>query len=322
MNHLEVFDYCWQRLAADLANESKPPSYLAHYCSTSVLENIIKTRQLWFSNPLFMNDLEEVKFGMKAGMHAVGNNESLRSSLGTEKRRSMFTEAFENYFSEYSASTVFDLYLICLSEHRKADVHGRLSMWRAYGANGDGAAIVLDPNVVGEPGAFDGLLFGRVHYGSTEEREAWLEEKVVEAGNIIRTIEFPDEQLHLVAAALFERVKLMAIFSKHSGFSEEAEWRLVYMHERDTTKCYEKFLDYSVGPRGIEPKLKLPIHGDVPWQAESFDFDSVVHEIILGPTASSPLSIMSVGRMLKLRGMPELAKKLRASEIPFRQNTR
>lgn len=35
---------------------------LAHYTSLSTLEKILETDEIWFSNPLFMNDLEEVRF--------------------------------------------------------------------------------------------------------------------------------------------------------------------------------------------------------------------------------------------------------------------
>jgi hypothetical protein len=33
---------------------------VAHYTTLEVLEKILGTNEIWFSNPLFMNDLEEV----------------------------------------------------------------------------------------------------------------------------------------------------------------------------------------------------------------------------------------------------------------------
>jgi len=54
-------------LWADLKEEDqfyvrKP--LLAHYTSMRVLETIIRTKEVWLSNPLFMNDIEEVRFGL------------------------------------------------------------------------------------------------------------------------------------------------------------------------------------------------------------------------------------------------------------------
>ena len=39
---------------------------------------------------------------------------------------------------------MIDTYVFCLSEHAKDDTDGLLSMWRGYGGNGNGAAIVFD----------------------------------------------------------------------------------------------------------------------------------------------------------------------------------
>lgn len=37
---------------------------LTHYTSIVGLEAILRTNELWLSNPLFMNDMEEVRFGI------------------------------------------------------------------------------------------------------------------------------------------------------------------------------------------------------------------------------------------------------------------
>ncbi len=37
---------------------------LAHYTSVEVAERIIATETLWFSNPLYMNDYEELRWGI------------------------------------------------------------------------------------------------------------------------------------------------------------------------------------------------------------------------------------------------------------------
>ena len=76
--------------------------------------------------------------------------------------------------------------------------------------------------------------------------------------------EIPDEQLYLGAAALFERVKQIALFTKHSGFREEREWRIVYMSERDDHGKLKAMYHFLNGRRGVEPKLRFrvePIDG-------------------------------------------------------------
>ena len=40
---------------------------LAHYTSLEVMAKIVENEEIWFSNPLFMNDHQEVRFGMLNG---------------------------------------------------------------------------------------------------------------------------------------------------------------------------------------------------------------------------------------------------------------
>ncbi|MSO71064.1 MAG: hypothetical protein EXQ88_03500 [Alphaproteobacteria bacterium] len=73
-------------LFADFREEdqfhSKKP-LLAHYTSLDVLENILKSNEIWFSNPLFMNDSEEVKFGIMNGARVFKNSKAISDALAS-----------------------------------------------------------------------------------------------------------------------------------------------------------------------------------------------------------------------------------------------
>jgi hypothetical protein len=43
------------------------PLLLAHYTSIETAERILKNDELWLSNPLYMNDLEEMRVGIAVG---------------------------------------------------------------------------------------------------------------------------------------------------------------------------------------------------------------------------------------------------------------
>jgi hypothetical protein len=75
----------FQPLYADIKQEqqfnvTKP--LLAHYTSMQALESIIRNDELWFSNPLLMNDLEELRFGVLTGVQAARESSSLRTAFG------------------------------------------------------------------------------------------------------------------------------------------------------------------------------------------------------------------------------------------------
>jgi hypothetical protein len=56
----------------------------------------------------------------------------------------VFRDAYIHYHSEFSAKQALDTYVLCLSEHDPTNEDGLLSMWRGYGGNGHGAAMVFD----------------------------------------------------------------------------------------------------------------------------------------------------------------------------------
>lgn len=50
---------------------------LAHYTSVDNMRNILIGEELWFSNPLSMNDYEELYFGLQHGMQAIRAHKDL-----------------------------------------------------------------------------------------------------------------------------------------------------------------------------------------------------------------------------------------------------
>jgi hypothetical protein len=290
---------------------------LAHYTSLSTLEKVLETDEVWFSNPLFMNDVEEVRFGLLRGLDLVLKSDDLRRACKSSSRALSFTQSFEYYFGRFEDEHAFDTYVFCLSEHDAGNQDGLLSMWRGYGGNGNGAAIVFDTAQL-IPIENSPLILARVQYGSEEERIAWLEGVISKCAAILLQNLVSDDKLWLAAHALFERIKLFALFSKHRGFAEEQEWRVVYMKDRDKDETFASMFHYWVGPRGVEPKLRLkfaPVNGVVP---NDVSMEKIVNRIILGPSLSSPLARTAILRMLDRLNKRYLSDRVCASRIPFR----
>jgi hypothetical protein len=128
----------------------------------------------------------------------------------------------------------------------------------------------------------------------------------------------PDEKLYVAAYALFERIKIFALFTKHRGFSEEDEWRIVYLPDRDKEKRLQSMFHYSIGPHGVEPKLRFSVSPISGLTDDDLSLSKIIDRIILGPSISSPIAHASALRMLDLLKHPELKPKLRVSSIPFR----
>lgn len=311
-----AFQSLWSDVNLGETFPTKRP-LLAHYTSIAALESMMEKNEIWFSNPLYMNDLEELRFVIHEGANAFRQHEQIRSACGEPEKYAALCSAFEHYFNRFSNEHAFDTYVFCLAEHDPANTDGLLSMWRGYGGNGSGAALVFDTtqlgHIVGSP-----LIISNVTYASEQERLNWIGAKLTEFAVILANYAIPKDRLHIPAYLLFERFKMFALFTKHCGFSEEREWRAIYLRERDVHQKLDGMLHYAVGRRGIEPKLKFKVQPIDGLTSQHLSLEKIVAQIILGPTVSSPLAISSVGRMLEKVGKSEMAKRLFASTTPFR----
>ena len=58
---IKMFQPLWADLRPEDAFAVKKP-LLAHYTTIQTLEKILSSSEVWFSNPLFMNDLDRTSF--------------------------------------------------------------------------------------------------------------------------------------------------------------------------------------------------------------------------------------------------------------------
>jgi hypothetical protein len=145
-----------------------------------------------------------------------------------------------------------------------------------------------------------------------------LDAKIEQFAGLLSGHQLPNEMLQLAAYHFFERIKLFSLFSKHAGFQEEREWKMVYMHWRDDTALLSHMCHYHISQRGVEPKFKFKIENVDGLLSESDTIDSWLSSITVGPTISSPLAVASIKRMIEKIGKKELADRVQASRIPFR----
>jgi hypothetical protein len=314
---LRLFDPLYG-VFANAGSGSQP--LLAHYTSIQVMESILKNSEVWFSNPLFMNDLQEMKFGLSEGTRFFSNIEPLKKAGGNEVRAEILQRSYFHYFNHFDLNEAFDTYIFCLAEHDPQDNDGLLSMWRGYGQHGNGAAIVFDPSKITFVPTSP-LIFSKVSYVGDDERIAQVQSNLTSWVELTARLALPDDKLHLAAYAAFSLVKGLALVTKHSGFSEEKEWRVVYNPGRDTTGALKPFLNYHIGSRGVEPKLKYPVGHIANVSAPDLALERLIERIILGPSLSSPLALRSVQRMLDSIEKPHYKPLLRTSTIPLRPNS-
>jgi hypothetical protein len=316
----ETIDRLFAPLWADVRHEDsfevqKP--LLAHYTSLEVLEKIIQSNEIWLSNPLLMNDVEELKFGILESVPRILGSEAIQSACQTPARAELFRNHFGSYFNQFANVQALDTYVFCFSEHSRGDNDGLLSMWRGYGGNGRGVAVVFDTSQI-EPTEPSALILAKAHYLTAEQRLQWIDGAISTFSKLLASATVPDEKLHVAAHNLSERIKIFALYTKHPGFSEEREWRIAYVRSRDTDHRFKSLCGYVVGAKGIEPKLKLKIAPMDGVTTGPLSLERLIERIILGPSQSSPLAYGTVTRTLEQQGKSVLVNRVKTSGIPLR----
>jgi hypothetical protein len=194
------------------ADKTKLP-LLVHYTSIAVMRHILESSEIWFSNPLFMNDLQELRFGLIEGGNAVGKY--TEKAGGTPARAAILQHSFLHYYNKFTNEKAIDAYVFCLSEHGRDDNDGLLSMWRGYGQHGGGVALVFDPaNVVDMPNSPFSVC--RVVYVSNSERQNILEKTLDRWATITAGLALKDEHLYSSAYRAFHITKYLTLICKHT----------------------------------------------------------------------------------------------------------
>jgi hypothetical protein len=308
--------------AFETKTDREKPLLLAHYTSVQIVEQILKNEEIWFANPLYMNDLEEMRAGLFLGNQLFPTY--ARKAGGTADRTARLTAAFTHFFNHLANEAALDTYVFCVSEQAIGDTEGLLSMWREYGTKGNGAALVFNTQKLNYQ-QNSPILIGKIRYTTAQDRESLLQGHLENWATITRNANIADDHLHLPAYFAFDFVKSFSLLRKHAGFREEQEWRAVYIPERDPNGYLKPCLDYFIGPRGLEPKLKYkfgkqydPEQGKSAEPVHSGKLEDILEFIMLGPTISSPLSRSAFIRMLERIGKAELRERVFSSTIPLR----
>ena len=208
---------------------------------------------------------------------------------------------------------------MCFSEIDKSDRDGQLSMWRGYGDSGNGAALVFDleklSHLEGSP-----LIVSKVAYSTYKTRINEVEESIENICKLLSKVEHNKQNLMQIAHLWLERLKIFSLFTKHTGFIEEQEWRIAYMPDKDKTKALSHLLSYHITKGAIQPKLKLeisPIDGVI---GASASLDNFLDRVILGPSPENTkgLTLNTIKRMFDHTKKSDLKKSLHVSTIPYR----
>jgi hypothetical protein len=286
-----------------------------HYTSADVAMRILQNKEIWMRNALTMNDFSEIQHGKNCLVSAYRDPQ-----IGGELKaflESIFpgiAPLIETKFDYWFPRIERDTYIACLSEHDSSeDELGRLSMWRAY-APVNGVALVINNGPFTPENPILGAYSSAVAYLSPAEFAAEFRatvELLKSRVDEVRALGQPT-----VEAALFTMLRFSALCTKHPGFKEEREWRIIHSPAIDQSKVIYRSFEVV---RGIPQEVyKIPLRHDPDLGLYNADPPALVDRIIIGPTAQQFTMWKTFVELLRESGIDNPENRVVVSQIPLR----
>lgn len=297
-----------------------PTSTLWHYTTTAgllgILANVDRKADegvprsetykpiLHASAAQFLNDRRELTLGLglvKDGLVELG----IRGAFDNTPAAKTFLQEVARAIQEVIDQTYPD-YIHCSTVSFSTEPDS-LSQWRAYGQGTGGFAIGFDPALFPRSTTSErvgGLGLQKVTYVTDT-----IEDRLLDAFHLFiaqaQTEVRSGKPTKLAVNKAVQRLALRAASVKHTGFSEEAEWRYVepgFGHQRAETNDP----DFKAGAAGLVPYRKIELPADA------------VTELCVGPGPYQYENYLAARSMLYRYGYVAASHKVQRSDTPFR----
>ena len=307
-----LFGYSLRRSAEVAASGLK----FAHYTTAENALNIIGNQTVWLRNAAVMNDHSEIEHG-RAVLNACLALPTLgdRMARALDRGYSGLSQRIVDHVAQQQRQARERIFMTSLSEHEADDRLGRLSMWRAYGGTNAGAALVFNPEVFDNAQMTLMSFASPVLYGGFEEFSPQLEAviaKLEQNPGLLRGVS-EDVAFGAISSAL----DFAILSTKHLGFGEEREWRVIHQPFAYPSAHVEQRIVAITGT----PQLvyQLPLVGKPGMNLPDLTLDRLLHRVIIGPSLHPETTWRAIVEALRAQGIKTPEPRVVLSDIPLRQ---
>lgn len=286
-----------------------------YYTSAEAAMSILSNESVWLRNVRSMNDFSEVSHGFNCLIDALEKKGGVLPLITyLNSLFSGFTEAFAKYFKDCYPNMEAQSYMICISEHDDdEDDNGRLSMWRAYGGRHPVALVLNNSPLVNECDAFKAYTIPVDYQGPEhiKSRLLTLENRIRENEAFVKSLGQAE-----VEAWVYDITKNLILCTKHPGFSEEREWRVVYNPIMAPSPHVESEI---VSLNGVPQQIyKIPLKNIPEENFNDATIPEFVDRIIIGPTDEGSVLRDAFRKLLTEASCKDADQRVICSGIPLR----
>ena len=285
-----------------------------YYTTAETAMRIVRNGEIWMRKSHQMNDFREIEHGFDC-LNSAYKNSSQRMLSVFDSIFPGFCGRLESIFNSWLPHFRTDSYITCVSEHCSSeDRYGRLSMWRAYGG-GAGVALVVNGGPLLRPSnALSAYTSPVAYFHQAQVKEAFdrLLAGVETNMEFVRSLGEDQVRGHMFAA-----FRYAILCTKHPGFHEEREWRVIYSPRFQSS---DRIISSVECINGIPQSIcKIPLR-DVPDEGlYGLAPAEFIERVIIGP-CRFPAGIMDAFLALLIEiGVSNPAEKIVVSDVPLRQ---
>lgn len=314
---VETLERIFMPLAYGKREKMKDGGRFVHYTSADNAVKIITTRRFWMRNARCMNDYMELTFGHQHLVQIFQKNE--------QELQKAFIEVLEplerglgdrvlKHFDEWWQNLQFNTYIGSISEHDPSEnKYGRLSMWRAYGGNSAKAALILRMPLDQQANGLRVLLSPVAYLGMEEIEQEFRATLQSIKDNLATLASIQTEEIFNTA---YFMLVMAALSLKHKGFSEEREWRMIFLPDALPSEHIERSVEVIAGvPQTV---FKIPLENKPDQEICGVAIPDLIDQVIIGPSVYPTAIFDAFTHILKDAGISDPHSRLTISDIPLR----
>lgn len=285
-----------------------------YYTTAETATSILKNKQIWMRNTAAMNDYMEVEHGFKCLKAADNAEPGNRFKAALNSCFPDLADEVNDFFYSRLPDIRQDTYITCVSAHSDTENHhGRLSMWRAYGGK-TGVALVLNGAVMFSKSNALNVFSSPVAYLNPQDFAVFLKKIAMNMENEVAYIKSLGRET--VRDIAFKVLRFAVLCTKHPGFHEEQEWRVIASPKMHPTDHATLGVEVIRGTPQTVLKLDLQNHPDK--GLVGLAIPELLERIIIGPCEFPQVISSAFQKLLAEAEVPEPEEKIIVSDIPLR----
>jgi hypothetical protein len=277
------FTAWWREQEARAASEDGVKETLYHYTSMAGLLGIVQSERLWFTNLFHLSGPADHSTGIGIA-HDILKHKSRSSGIGKEfcdRALGLLDKAGGELLGPFIASFSSD--------------GEDLEQWRAYADDGHGAALALDPSVLGAQAGQ--ALIAQVTYDPAK-CQAGMNRAIQRAVSVLWQCNFRSDEergcfIERLAADLCSSILFYAATTREPSYAHEKEVRIILLRNLPAMVPH---IEARIRGRSLVPYIS----GRLPLRPE----DGALVRIVAGPAATG-VDLHALSVLAQAHGLPK-----------------